>query len=163
MSTEQEQVQRLESLVARRKELLERKLRNDLKAISLKRSLGYITEAEAALEEQAIIAAEADRIVETSTFKEKFCNYYAQNKPVADSLDSFAQFAYTIITSVNPLWMAEPATASMVATLGGAVILKKTVDVFSSNRSSFVVSRDALLLGKLRLGLGNTQFLIRIV
>ena len=129
MSTE---LERLESLVARRKELLERKLRNDLKAISLKRSLGYITEAEAALEEQAIIAAEADRIVETSTFKEKFCNYYAQNKPVADSLDSFAQFAYAIITSVNPLWMAEPATASMVATLGGAVILKKTVDVYCS-------------------------------
>ena len=45
MSTEQEQVQRLESLVARRKELLERKLRNDLKAISLRRSLGHITEA----------------------------------------------------------------------------------------------------------------------
>ena len=42
MSTE---LERLESLVARRKELLERKLRNDLKAISLRRSLGHITEA----------------------------------------------------------------------------------------------------------------------
>ena len=36
------------------------------------------------------------------------------------------------LPSVNPLWMAEAATASMVATLGGAVILKKTADVYCS-------------------------------
>jgi hypothetical protein len=123
-------IRKLQALRDRRQQLSDRLLQIELEEIKLRRTILEITDAQAALEEQKLLAAYADKLVKTSTFREKFCSEYAQRELASSILESYSEIAFTVITSLNPTWIIEPITLATVATLGGAVILKKSIDAY---------------------------------
>lgn len=126
------QLEHLEQRLQHIRELKDRKLRLELEKIELKRRAKQISDSEASKEIDKLAAKMADDLVGRSSFRALFCDFYRERQSVADAIEAYAELALYAITSINPIWIADQITTSIVSVLTGAVLINKTAKAYCS-------------------------------
>lgn len=125
-----DQIEQLRHRVLRLQELRDRKLILELQKIELTRRENLITDAQASEQLEALAAELADDLVERVTFKSLFCKFYKEKERITDTIEAYADLALFVITSINPVWIVDQVTTSVVSLLAGTVLVNKTVKAY---------------------------------
>ncbi|MGK7881209.1 MAG: hypothetical protein AB4060_14075 [Crocosphaera sp.] len=136
MPNNDDDLKRLESLIEEKRDLEDRIFIIKIKKSRLNGTIQKITPDDVTSQEEKLLTEQTDKLIKRVSFKERFCQYYKDNKALVDAgltIGANAVVSFVKSVFVHENWYPDLLKDPIINRLAiwvAAVLIKKPIDLY---------------------------------